>query len=165
MLRYRRAASAAVVAVLIAAVAIPALTSAQQQSGTRDITVLEKVRAAKFVHAKPSTRGERLAMGDRVLTRQALFNESREAVGRLFTDCANVGRAASVFKATLECTSTYRFEDGEVVSAGVVRLSDGPATRFPIVGGSGAYRGAEGEITPGAPVKGFDTVDVLHLDP
>jgi hypothetical protein len=55
-------------------------------------------------------------------------------------------------------------DDGEVVSAGVVRLSDGPATRFPIVGGSGAYRGAQGEITAGAPVKGFDTVNVLHLD-
>ena len=35
---------------------------------------------------------------------------------------------------------------------------------FPIVGGSGAYRGAHGQVTPGAPVKGYDGVDVLHLD-
>jgi hypothetical protein len=86
------------------------------------------------------------------------------SVGTLFTDCVNVGGAAEVFKATLQCTSTYRFKDGEVVSAGVVRLSAGPATGFPIVGGSGAYRGAHGEVSAGAPVKGYDGVDVLHLD-
>jgi hypothetical protein len=116
------------------------------------------------VGAKHSARSDRLAPGDRVLTRQALFGRDRRARGTLFTDCTNVGRTAEVFKATLQCTSTYRFEDGEIVSAGVVRLAAGPATGFPIVGGSGAYRGARGEITAGPPVKGFDSVDVLNLD-
>jgi hypothetical protein len=157
-----RAISVAVV-VAIAAVAIPALTSAQTD-GTRDVTVREKVRAVKFVHVNPSSRGERLAMGDRVLTRQALLDENGGALGTLFTDCANVGRRAEVFKATLQCTSTYRLKDGEIVSTGVVRLGSTQGLEFPIVGGSGAYRGAHGQVTPGAPVKGYDSVDVLHLD-
>jgi hypothetical protein len=111
-----RAISVAAVLALSAAVAIPTFTSAQTV-GAREIAVREKVRAVKFVHSKPSTRGERLAQGDRVLTRQALFAENGSAVGTLFTDCVNVGRAAEVFEATLQCVSTYRFKDGEVVSA------------------------------------------------
>jgi hypothetical protein len=158
-----KAISVAAVLALSAAVTIPALTSAQTV-GAREIAVNEKVRAAKFVHVKPSTRGERLAQGDRVLTRQALFAEDGSAVGALFTDCANVGRAAEVFKATLQCVSTYRFKDGEVVSAGVVVLSAGGTIRFPIVGGSGAYRGARGEVTSGKPPEGYQGADVLHLD-
>jgi Allene oxide cyclase barrel like domain len=142
MLTPSRAISVAAVLALSAAVAIPALTSAQTV-GTRAIAVHEKVRAATFVHAKPTTRGARLAQGDRVLTRQALFAADGSAIGTLFTDCANIGRAAEVFKATLQCVSTYRFKDGEVVSAGVVVLSAGGTVRFPIVGGSGAYRGAQ----------------------
>src|SRR4051812_19176577 len=94
------------------AVSVPALTSAQS-SGGRDITVRDKVHAAKFVHQKRSTRGDRLAMGDRVITQQALFDESNRGVGTLLTDCVNVGRQAQVFKATLQCTSIYRFADGQ----------------------------------------------------
>jgi|SRR5215218_4978144 len=150
-------------AVAVAAVAVPTLTSAQTD-GSRDITVREKVRAVKFVHAGASSRGERLAMGDHVLTRQALSDDKGGALGALFTDCANVGRPAAVFKATLQCTSTYRFKDGEVIAAGVVRLDSTQGLEFPIVGGSGAYRSADGQVTPGAPVKGYDGVDVLHLD-
>ena len=36
-------------------------------------------------------------------------------------------------------------------------------TSAPVVGGSGAYRGARGEVTTVKPVNGYD-VDVLHLD-
>jgi Allene oxide cyclase barrel like domain len=163
MLTPIRAIAVAALIALSAAVAIPALTSAQNGAG-REIAVREKVRAVKFVHANPSTLGERLAHGDRVLTRQALFAEDGSAVGRLFTDCANVGRGAEVFDATLQCLSTYRFEDGEVVGAGVVVLSAARTVRFPIVGGSGAYRGAHGEVTSGKPPKGYQGADVLHLD-
>jgi hypothetical protein len=158
-----RAISVAAVLALSAAVAIPAFTTAQTV-GAREIAVREKVRAVKFVHAKQSTRGEHLAQGDRVLTRQALFAENGTAVGTLFTDCVNVGRAAEVFEATLQCVSTYRFKDGEVVSAGVVVLGTGGTIRFPIVGGSGAYRGAHGEVTAVQPPSGYQGADVLQLD-
>jgi hypothetical protein len=156
-----RAISAAAAAALVALVAVPALTSAQ--TGDREIQLREKVRAAKFVHNSPSTRGQRLAMGDRVITRQLVFDASDKQVGTLTTDCINVGRRAQVFKATLQCTSVYRFADGQVVAAGVVTLSD-PDVRFPIVGGSGAYRGASGESVAGPPAQGYDTTEVMHLD-
>lgn len=68
-----------------------------------------------------------------------------------------------MFKATLQCTATYRFGDGQVVSAGVVRLDAARGQRFPIVGGAGAYASGRGEVEAAAPVKGYESVDVLHL--
>jgi len=44
------------------------------------------------------------------------------------------------------------------------RLGAGATAGFPIVGGSGAYRGAHGEVSAGPPTKGFDSVDMLHVD-
>src|SRR5215211_5570535 len=123
----KRAVAGAALAAIAVAFALPALGGAQT-SGARDLTVRDKVRAVKFVHHDRSARGDRLAMGDRVITRQAVFNESDRRIGRLFTDCVNVGRKAQVFKATLQCTSIYRFGDGQVVSQGVLRLGASPAS-------------------------------------
>lgn len=157
-----RAGTAAALAALGAAAAIPGLTVANGTAG-RDITVREKLKDVEFVHTG-SARGEKLAMGDRVITRQALFDTNDRRVGTLVTDCVNTGATAEFFAARLQCLSTYRFQDGQIVSAGAVRLADGPANQFPIVGGAGAYRGAGGQIEPGAPVPGYESVDVLHLD-
>jgi hypothetical protein len=155
-----RAAAGAALAALAAGAAIPALTGAQDPGG-REIVVREKLRALQFVHAKASTKGDRLAMGDRVVTRQALFNTSNKPIGTLFTDCSNLGPAAPVFKATLQCTVTYRFRDGQIVAAGQADLK--PGERVPIIGGTGAYSLARGEVQTARPVKGYDSVDVLHL--
>jgi len=143
------------------AVAVPALTQAQP-AGPRDITVRERVQSINFVHQKRAKKDDRLATGDRVLTRQRLFDTSDKSIGTLYTDCVNVGRAAAVFAATLQCSATYSFADGQLTASGLfhVGTSGGPA---PIVGGSGAYRGTGGDVTSGRPGKGYD-VDVLHLD-
>jgi hypothetical protein len=156
-----RAGIAAALAVTAAAAAIPALTTAHNAQ-TRELTVREKVRGIAFVHHGKS-KDDMLARGDAVVTEQALTGPSGAAVGTLYTDCTNTGAAAPVFKATLQCLSTYRMKDGQVASAGVVVLSNTKGLSFPIVGGSGAYGGAQGTVTPGAPVKGYDSVDVLHV--
>lgn len=161
----RAALPAVALATLAAAIAVPTLTSSAQTPASVDITVRDKIKAVVFVHAKPTTRGERLATGDRVITRQGMFDERDAPIGTLTTDCVNVGATAPVFKATLQCTSIYRFRDGQIVSAGVVKLDSAKSAPFPIVGGSGAYTSASGDITAGKPVKGYDTVDVLHLAP
>lgn len=50
------------------------------------------------------------------------------------------------------------------MTAGVVNFSKLDGVSIPIVGGSGAYRGASGFLGAGKPVEGYDSVDVLHLD-
>jgi hypothetical protein len=161
---FRAVAAAASVVALAVAVAVPALTSADTPGQT--ITVRDKVRAAKIVDVAPKSKSkeQRLSLGDRVTTRQALFDESNRRVGTLYTHCVGAGPTAPLFGAVLNCSSTWEFKDGQVVGEGVVRLTGDASVSLPIVGGSGAYRGASGEVTPGRPVKGFDSVDVLHLD-
>ena len=58
----------------------------------------------------------------------------------------------------------HKFKDGQIVTSGVVKFSALDDLSIPIVGGSGAYRGASGEVGSGKPVKGFDSVDVLELE-
>jgi hypothetical protein len=58
---------------------------------------------------------------------------------------------------------TYRFKNGQVVTAGVVKFAQLENLSIPIIGGSGAYRSASGFVSAGKPVKGFLSVDVLHL--
>lgn len=151
---------AATVAAGAVAVAVPALSGAQTTG--RDITVHEKATAVRFVKQSKKTKGEALATGDRVLTRQTMKGNDGKRLGTLYTDCTNVGAKAKVFKATLQCLTTYKFGNGEVIGAGVVTLS-APGASAPIVGGSGAYAGASGTITAGKPGKGDDSVDILHL--
>ena len=43
-------------------------------------------------------------------------------------------------------------------------LKKAGASAAAIVGGSGAHKGASGDITSGKPVEGYDSVDVLHLN-
>jgi hypothetical protein len=150
----------AAVTAVAAAATVPALTAAHGQAG-RGITVREKLRSVHFIHEKRATKGDRLATGDRVLTRQGLFDSHDKPMGTLFTNCTNVGRPAQVFAATLQCTASYRFADGQLVAIGVIRFG-APGGSAPLVG-SGAYRGVTGEVTSAKPGKGYD-VDVLHLD-
>jgi len=161
-MKVRPAIAAVAIASAVAAAAVPALSGAEPSG--REITVHEKVIGLKFVHQKASTKGDKLAMGDAVVTRQSMADDSGKRLGTLFTTCTNVGARTGVFKATLECVVTYRFTNGQVTAAGVVRLSD-PKAVLPIVGGSGAFTGASGTVTPGKPAKGddSDSVDVLHL--
>ena len=158
------AASMVVVAAIAAATAIPALTGAQT-SGAREITVRMKVRGGTQIQHRKSTTGDTLAPGDAVLVRLAMYSPSGAALGSAFSECVNVGAKAGTVNATLQCVQTYRFKDGQIVTAGVVRFSQLKNLSVPIVGGSGAYPGASGFLTAGKPVKGFDSVDVLHLDP
>jgi hypothetical protein len=159
------AAAMVVVAGITAAIAIPALTGAQT-SGAREITVRMKVRAGAQVQHRKSTKGDTLATGDAVLVRLAMSSPSGAALGSAYTECVNVGRkAANPVNATLQCVQTYKFKDGQIVIAGVAKFSQLENLSLPIVGGSGAYRGASGFVSAGKPVRGFDSVDILHLDP
>lgn len=161
--RTRTAAAAMVVVGAIAgATAIPALTGAQT-SGAQDITVRMKVRSGTEIHHAKRTKGEKLATGDAVVIRLKMFSPSGAALGTAYTECVNVGKAGG-FGAPLQCMQTYNFRDGQIVTAGVVRFSQLKNLSIPIVGGSGAYRGASGHLTAGEPVEGFESVDVLHLD-
>ena len=158
-----RAAAVAipVAAVIAAATAIPALTGAQTTDG-REITVRMKVTSG--AQAQHGRKGEVLATGDAVLVRLKMTSPAGAALGTAYSECVNVGAPAKGEQAMLQCNQTYRFRDGQITTTGVVKFSQLEGLSIPITGGSGAYRGASGHLTLGAPVRGFDSVDILHLD-
>jgi hypothetical protein len=104
-------------------------------------------------------------MGDRVLTRQRLFDERDKSIGTLYTDCVNVGRPGRVFQATLLCSASYRFAGGQFATVGSIRLADAPGTSPTPIVGSGKFRGRHGEVASTKSVKGYDSADVLRIDP
>lgn len=158
---FRPALPAVALAAIAAVAVVPVLASDAQTSNALDITVREKVRSVKIDDIKPRSRRDRLSQGDRVTTRQAMFDAGNRPIGTLYTDCVNVGATAQIFKATLQCSASYRFANGLVAAAGVARLN--PGARLAITGGTGAYQGVRGEVEMAAPVKGYDSVDILHI--
>ena len=117
------AASMVVVAAIAAATAIPALTGAQT-SGAREITVRMKVRGGTQIQHRKSTAGDTLAPGDAVLVRLSDVQPQWCRAGLCVQRVRQRRRQRPApFNATLQCVQTYRFKDGQIVTAGVVRFS------------------------------------------
>lgn len=163
----KRARAAAATLILAsgaaAAVAIPAMTGAQPD-GERTITVRMKVVNGSTVQHRKRTGSDTLATGDGLLVRLTMHSPAGARIGSAYADCVNVGPRARAIRATLQCTQTYRFADGQIVTAGVVRFSRLEGLSVAVVGGSGAYSGARGELVSGKPAKGYASVDVLRLE-
>jgi hypothetical protein len=163
MSKVSRAVTLTAIGAMAAGVAVPALSEAgtPSRAAARDITVHYRVKHLHFVHSKPGVKGDRLAPGDRLVIRAATFDEANKASGTLYIACTNVARGARVFNATLECQATYRFGDGDVVAEGVLRPGRA-GEHLAIVGGTGAYDSASGEVETAPPAGHYD-VDLLHL--
>ncbi|MDQ3631532.1 MAG: dirigent protein [Actinomycetota bacterium] len=164
-LKPTRLIAAGATVALSAAIAVPALTSAQSP-GARTITVNLKVQNVAMDDVAPkSKRGPAggVSLGDRLITRQSMFDPaSKKRVGTLHTDCTGVGPTKPFPAVTLLCRVSYTFSDGQIVGAGSFRLDDENA-EVPIVGGTGAYAGARGSFRSGQPAKGFDSTDVIAI--
>ena len=162
--RTRITAIVATGAVACAAAAVPALTGAQAPApGPRDVTVLMKVQAGHEVAHAKKPKGK-MSPGDQLIVRLAMFNTSGARVGSAYLSCVGVGKKAPAAVATQQCTQTYEFKDGQIVASGIVRFNQIEKLSVAIAGGSGAYKGASGDITSGKPAKGYDSVDILHLE-
>lgn len=154
------AAGAAVA--LSAAIAVPALTSAQS-TADRTITANEKVQAVTKDDLAPKSR-TRVSLGDRLLSRQSMFDSTGKRTGTLYTDCAGVGptrRLQGRTSVALLCTAAYTFSDGQILTGGRFSL-DGKGV-LAITGGTGAYTGARGSVRSARPAKGFDSTDVITI--
>jgi hypothetical protein len=161
--RTRITAIAAAGAVACAAAAVPALTGAQAPPSPRDVTVLMKVLGGHEVAHAKKPRGK-MSPGDQLIVRTAMFNTSGARVGSAYLSCVGVGKKAPAAVATQQCTQTYEFKDGQVVGSAILRFDEIEKLSAAIVGGSGTYSGANGQVTSTRPPKGYDSADILHLE-
>lgn len=152
------AASAA--AALSAAIVVPVLTHAQSPTATT-ITLQEKVQGVVTDDVAPKSKRGKVSLGDRLITRQSLFDPGKKRIGTLYTDCTGVGPPKPFRSATLLCRVAYTFSDGQIVAAGSFKL-DGSG-RLPIVGGTGTYAGVRGSVSSAKPAKGYDSADLITI--
>jgi hypothetical protein len=155
--------AAAAAAVVGATALIVPMTGAQTSEGRRLTVQLKFAGSEQVTHGKPAKR-DRLATGDAVFIRSKVFSSAGAPLGWAYLECVNAGPKAAAAQALLSCTQTYKLADGQIVTAGVIRFDRLQEMPIPIVGGSGAYRGARGQLTWGQPAEGFDSVDILNLD-
>ena len=146
---------------LAGAVALPALTGAQTPTGTT-ITVQEKVQVVVQDDVAPKSKARRVSVGDRLVTRQSLFDADKRRIGTLYSDCTSVGPAGSFPRLLLLCKVTYRLADGQIVAMGAIRFDDADAA-LAIVGGTGDYAGARGTVKTAKPLPGYDSADVITI--
>lgn len=147
-------------AALSAAIAVPALTSAQTPTAST-ITVQEKVQTVVQDDISPKSKTHKVSVGDRLITVQSLFDASKKRIGTLYTDCTSVGPTKPFPHLTLLCETTYDLPAGQIVASGVAKL-DGTGG-LTIVGGSGAYAGAHGTVAFAKAAQGYDTADTITI--
>jgi hypothetical protein len=161
--RTKLAAATALLGAAATAVALPS-TGGAQAGAPQQLTLHMNVTNGTQLHRGRPSRSERMATGDELIVRLRMAAPDGAPLGTAHTHCVNVGPKVAPPRTLLQCTQTYRFADGQIVTAGAVRFSELESLAVPVVGGSGAYRGVRGQLTAGAPVEGVDSVDVLDLD-
>ena len=95
------------------------------------------------------------SLGDQIAFSNKLLTGQRQ-VGHEGAVCTTV----SLERSEAECMATFSFPNGQITAQGLVILGSMAPYAVPITGGSGAYRGAEGElrVTPVSATEGLQTL-------
>jgi hypothetical protein len=95
------------------------------------------------------------SLGDQIVFSEKLLTGHRE-VGHEGAVCTTV----SLVRRESECTATFSFPNGQITAQGIFILGSMVPYAAPITGGSGAYRGADGElrVTPVSATEGLQTL-------
>jgi hypothetical protein len=128
-------AAIAVVALAVGAVS-PALGSSADDDGQRTIRVVSVLEDETFVDLGDD--GE--SVGDQFVF-SSKFLKGGEEVGHDGVVCTIV----SLERQEAHCVATAWFSDGQITAQVLVSFAEGPPV-VPITGGSGKYKGAEGEL-------------------
>lgn len=126
------------------AVAAAAVAASSAAAAPRSET-LQLVSVQKSFTISP---GGPPAVGSRMIFTQAIYNRVRQfgepagaRVGRVEVVCTIVSSTDA------QCFVTAHVPTGQIVAAGAMRTTQGPATiRFAILGGAGAFGGVRGTV-------------------
>jgi hypothetical protein len=87
-----------------------------------------------------------LRLGDRLAARAHLLNDADERVGTAHLDCMVDRRIRGDDKGVYNCEYVLELEDGDIMLDGLDPRGIG-SSQFAVLGGTGAYAGANGEAT------------------
>jgi len=173
----RRIVLAAVVAAV--GVGLVATTGSAQNPGQgqgqgqgRTIVLYEQDEAGtfRFVDAKPFTRVSRrgprkFSVGDAFVLSNPLFSDAAatQRAGRLRVHCLAMNASRRFDRVSYMCDGIYTLQGGTLAVSALVRVTEGAATfQLAVVGGTGAYEGANGQVTIEDAERG-NSKDTIHL--
>jgi hypothetical protein len=153
-------AVAAGVATIATVAVAPALTSARSMPAKRTVTFQEPRPRIAEDDIPPRSKSK-LSLGDRLAIAGPLETASHRRLGTIGGTCTVVGAGGSFGTTPLLCEAVYQVAGGQIDTMGVMTLS---RTHLAIVGGTGAYAGVHGFVTPGRMAKGFSDADKLTIE-
>ena len=166
--------SAVVVAVavgLLVAATGGAQNPGQGQGQGRSFVTYEKATGGsfRFVDAKPFTRmtdqgPRRVSAGDAFIVRSTTYSDpaTTQKVGTFRVHCLATNGARRFDRVTFMCNGVDSYADGTVAFRGVFRPTEPATIVIAVLGGTGAYEGASGQIISEDPVEG-PTKNTVHL--
>jgi len=150
----------------------PGQGQGQGQGQGRTIVLYERDEAGsfRFVDAKPFTRVSRrgprkISVGDALVLGIPLFSDAAatQRAGRLRVHCLAMNASRRFDRVSFMCDGIYTLQGGTLAVSALVRVPEGAATfRLAVVGGTGAYEGANGQVTIEDPERG-NSKDTIHL--
>jgi hypothetical protein len=127
------------VAVALMALGVGAISPAlgSSEDGERTIRVVAITVEEEFL----DLGAEGFSLGDQGVSSEKLLKGGEE-VGHSGVVCT----ITSVEREEVQCAATAWFNGGQITVQGLVGFAAGETFVFPITGGSGKYKGAEGEV-------------------
>jgi hypothetical protein len=152
--RFGRVGVAIAAGALAVGVVSSAAGSPSDASKHRTIRVLAEITEVNFLDL--GTTGS--SLGDEIVFSNRLLKGDNQ-VGHEGAECTTVSRERN----EAQCMATFDFGDGQITGQALVRLGDPTPYDVAITGGSGKYKGVEGEIhvTPVSATQGRHT---FHLE-
>jgi hypothetical protein len=147
----------AVLAAIGAAAALPA-SAATAGPATKVLTLQEPQAQVALLDVPPKSKSK-VSLGDELTITSGVYGAAHHRLGVFGGQCTALGTGA-LTRTLFLCHAVYRLGGGQIVTAGVMTVG---ATDLVIVGGSGAYEGVHGTVTPGKPAKGFFEADKLTI--
>jgi hypothetical protein len=161
----RRAILVVAVVATAALLTVLAGTGSAVQPGSTTLTLVERNSQGTFrfidVRPKSTRRGEpNVSPGDSFYGSSPLYNAANtQRRGKLFFKCTAVTAGKRFERSTFLCDATFRLRNGTIA---VSALFKGGNPGGPIIGGTGAYEGANGAFS--SVDRRRTTVDTLHFD-
>jgi hypothetical protein len=159
-LRILAATTVAAGAAATAALAAGGLTTAGAAATPQTLTFQEP-RPSLAENDIPPRSKEKLSLGDSLAISGALESADRRRLGTFGGTCTAIGAGRSFVTTPLLCHAVYTLPAGQIEAVGEMTLS---RTNLAVIGGTGAFAGADGTVTPGRVVKGFDDADQITID-
>jgi hypothetical protein len=164
----KRLALMATIALTIGAFALISGTGAAQNvphSVTLTFTERENEGAFHFIDVRPLTRitregPRRISPGDGFAIRQPLHDTTGARAGTLYVICNATNGSRRFSRIRFICRGEVRLKDGTLSITALFRDVGAGGVTGEVVGGSGAYEGANGSFTSSG---GETTVDTFHI--